>query len=460
MRTKQTGSEGKLEIKGQDSSQVNVDSAARTENVKRHITLTFAYKTLAIGLSYLLVPLVVNYLDVERYGIWVTMLSVMSWVAFFDIGLGNGLRNKLAEALVVKDIRLAKTYVSTAYVTISGIVSVAFVVLISTARFIPWAKVFNTTSVSSAELFKVVLIAGGVSLMNLILSLCNQVFYACQQASFVAMRQLLMNLFALLAVFLLIHYTSGTLLYLSAGYGLAMLLSSLLLTEYLYLKRRDIFPSPRYVALGKVKEIASLGVKFFVIQIAALIIFTTDNMIIIQTLGPAQVTPYNIVFKLFSIITMAHALIMAPLWSAYTDAYAKGDIQWIKNVLKKLNLLMIPIVLVVAVLIAFTREIVSIWVGSRIEIPYLLPLLMGIYAVVFVWSNVYAYFVNGLGKIRPQLCSSIIAGIINVPVSIYFARNLGMGSSGVILGTIVSLSLFAIVGPLQTYYLVRKKFTE
>jgi len=443
MGSKQMGSEGKPGVKSRDFTPFHVDSATRTRNVKRHITLTFAYKALAIGLSYLLIPLVLNYLDVERYGIWVTILSVMSWVAFFDIGLGNGLRNKLAEALAVRDIRLAKIYVSTAYATISGIVFIVFVVLISTAPFISWSKVFNTTLVSSAELFKVVLVTGGVSLANLILSLCNQVFYACQQASFIAMRQLLMNLFVLIAVFLLIHYTSGTLLYLIVGYGVATLLSSLLLTEYLHLKRRDIFPSAKYVDLGKVKEIASLGVKFFVIQIAALIIFTTDNMIIIQTLGPTQVAPYNIVFKLFSVVTMAHGLLLAPLWSAYTDAYAKGDI-----------------VLVVAVLIVFTREIVSIWVGPKIEIPYLLPLLMGIYTVVFVWSNVYAYFVNGLGKIRPQLYSSIIAGIINVPVSIFFVRNLGMGSSGVILGTIVSLSLFAVVGPLQAYHIIRTKFME
>jgi len=435
----------------QYSQVVGLDGGTRTKVVKRHIVLTFLYKGLAIGLSYLLVPLVVSYLDVERYGIWVTMLSVTSWVAFFDIGLGNGLRNKLAEALAVKDIRLAKTYVSTAYVTVSGIVSVVFVALISIAPFIPWTKVFNTASVGSAELSKVVLIGGGVSLINLVLSLCNQIFYACQQASYAALRQLLMNLFALLAVVLLIHYTSSTLLYLSAGYGLAMLLSSLLLTEYLYLKRRDIFPSPRYVDLGK---------KFFIIQIAGLIIFATDNIIITHILGPAQVTPYNIVFKLFSIITMAHGLIMAPLWSAYTDAYAKGDIQWIKKVLKKLNLLMIPIVVVVAVLIGFAKEIVSVWVGPAIVIPHYLPLFMGIYTVVFVWNNIYAYFANGLGKIRPQLYCSIIGGVVNIPLSVYFARNLGLGSSGVILGTIVSLSIFAVVGPLQTHRIIQTEVSR
>jgi hypothetical protein len=53
------------------------------------------------------------------------------------------------------------------------------------------------------------------------------------------------------------------------------------------------------------------------------------------------------------------------------------------------------------------------------------------------------------------LYSAIIAGLINVPLSIYFAKFLGMGISGVILGTIVSLSLFAAIGPMQTYYILK-----
>jgi len=81
-----------------------LDSAKRTKVVKHHISLTFVYKALAIGLSFLLVPLTINYLDIEQYGIWMTLLSVMSWVAFFDIGLGNGLRNKLGKAIAENDL--------------------------------------------------------------------------------------------------------------------------------------------------------------------------------------------------------------------------------------------------------------------------------------------------------------------------------------------------------------------
>lgn len=433
------------------------DSATRTKTVKLHISLTFMYRALAVGLSYLLVPITISYLSVEQYGIWITLLSLMSWVAFFDIGLGNGLRNKLAEALAMDDIELAKTYVSTAYVAVSFIALIFFVVLISILSFTPWSKIFNTTLVNNTELLKVVFVVGFFFLFNFVLSLCSQIFCAYQQASLASMRGLLLNLFALIAIYFLIHYTSGRLLYLGICYGLSTVLSSLLLTYYFYKKHKEVIPSIKYIDLNKIKEIASLGVKFFIIQMAVLVIFATDNMIITQVLGPAQVTPYNVVFKLFSIITIMHGIILTPLWSAYTEAYAKGDIEWIRNTLKKLNMLMIPIIIAVLVLIIFARDIINIWVGPNIKFPYLLVVFMGIYAVISAWSAVYAIFVNGIGRIKPQMYSAILAGLANIPLSIYFAKYLGMGISGVILGTIVSLSLFAVIGPIQTRYILKEK---
>lgn len=433
-----------------------IDSTARTKAVKHHISLTFVYKVLAIGLSYLLVPLTINYLAIEQYGIWITLLSVMSWVAFFDIGIGNGLRNKLAEAVAVNDIKLAKTYISTAYIAISFMALLFFIILLALLPVVNWTKVFNTTSPDNAELLKLVFVVGFFFLFNFVLSLCNQMFYAYQEASLATMRQVLLNLIALVLIYILICYTTGRLLYLGICYGLSMALSNLVLIYYFFKKHKEVIPSINCIDLSRIREIGSLGVKFFIIQIAVLVIFATDNMIIAQILGPAEVTPYNVVFKLFSVITIGHGIIVAPLWSAHTEAYAKGDMKWIRNTLKKLNMLMIPIIVSVLVIIIFARNIINIWVGPEIKYSYSLVVLMGIYVIISVWSNVYAYFVNGIGKIKPQMYSAVLSGIINIPLSVYFAKYLNMGISGVILGTIVSLSLFAVIGPLQTRHILKR----
>lgn len=431
------------------------DSGTRTKAVKLHVSLTFIFKTLAIGLSYLLIPLTINYLNIEQYGIWMTLLSLITWVTFFDIGLGSGMRNKLAEALATNDTKLAKTYVSTTYAAVGFIALIIFILLISILPFIPWNKVFNTTSIGDNELLKIVFIVGFFFFFNFVLSLYRQIFYAYQQASIVAVGQLLLNLFALITIYFLVHYTTSNLFYLGTSYGVSMVLSSLLLTYYLYKKHNKVIPSMKYVDLSKVKEIGSLGVKFFIIQMAVLVILATDNMIITQILGPEHVTPYDVVRKLFGIIILGHTILVTPLWSAYTEAYAKGDIKWIKKTLKKLNMLIVPIIIAVVILVIFARDIINIWVGPNIRVPYLLVVFMGIYTIISIWNNNFGYILAGISKIRLSVVSATLGGIINIPVSIYLAKT--MGISGVILGTIISLSFSAILHPIRAWYFIFSK---
>jgi len=257
-------------------------------------------------------------------------------------------------------------------------------------------------------------------------------------------------------IFFLIRFTSGSLLYVGISYGLSMVLANLLLISYSFKKHNEILHSLKFFQLDKIREIFHLGGKFFVINIASIIMFTTDNIIITQVFGPAEVTSYNVVYKLFSVMLIIQAILFNPLWSAYTDAFRKGDYKWIKNILIKLILLTVPMIIGAILLIVFARDIINIWVGPNIIFPNMLVVLMGVYTVILYWNNVYAYFLSGTGKVELQMYSSIIAGLVNIPLSIYLAKNMGMGLNGIILGSIISLCFFAIIGPLQTYYILNK----
>lgn len=431
----------------------------KISKIKINIILTFLFKILALSISFILVPITINYLNVELYGIWLVIISIMSWVTFFDIGLGNGLRNKLAESIAKGDKNLAKRYVSTAYATISVIVFFILINFLLVLPFINLNKIFNTHSISNIELMKVFSVVVFFFLLNFILSLSNQVFYAYQESALISIGQFFFNLFTLLTVCVLTYLEHGNLFYLGISYGFSMLISNLLVNCYFFKKHKDIFPSIKYIDPNKINDLLTLGIKFFVIQIAVLVIFTTDNIIISYILGPEHVTSYNVVFRLFSIVSIIHGIILTPFWSAFTDAYVKGNILWIKRTLIKLNLLIIPLSIMVVILIFFNRDLINIWIGHEIIYSDSLVLLMGIYTIINIWNNTYSYFLNGAGKIEIQLFISIIGALINIPLSIYFAKFLNMGTSGIILGTICSLSIFAIIGPVQTFNII-KNFRE
>ena len=70
----------------------------RSVKAKKNILGSILIKGFSILISLIVVPLTINYINPSRYGIWLTLSSIVGWFSFFDIGLTQGLRNKFAEA--------------------------------------------------------------------------------------------------------------------------------------------------------------------------------------------------------------------------------------------------------------------------------------------------------------------------------------------------------------------------
>ena len=158
-------------------------SEKRSRNVKQNIAFSFLFKAVGIGLSFLLLPLTVNYLTQVEYGVWVTLFSVMNWVNMLDMGIGLGLRNKLAESVAQNDLDATRRYMSTgivAVMAISGVLMLVFLILVNT---FPLQPVYNTVELSEDVLYNATLWTGIFVITTFVLSLINQFYYAWQQAA-------------------------------------------------------------------------------------------------------------------------------------------------------------------------------------------------------------------------------------------------------------------------------------
>ena len=433
---------------------------SRSIKAKKNIFASFFFKGFSIIIGFLLVPLVLHYLGSEKYGIWLTISSIISWIGFFDIGLGNGLRNKLAEAFAVKDYILAKTYISTTYIIIFLIIAVIYIFFLIVSHFIPWYQVLNTSPILEWELKRVVFIVFTFFSLRFILKLIGIIFIADQQPAYNNSFAPISSFITLALIYIISKTTSSSLIYISFIYSISPVLVLLLVSFYYFNKNyKHIRPSLKYVDFRHFKSLANLGVKFFLLQVTTLIIFSTDNIIITQILGPTEVTPYNIAFQYFSIPVMIFTIILSPFWSAFTDAWVKKEINWIKNVINKLLLFWLVVGGVVFILILVSKEFYFIWVGKEVEIPVVLSALMGLYVIIRTENSIFVNFINGTGKIKLQVYYLIIEMIINIPISVFFARNLEMGSAGVILGTCISLTPSFVLAPLQYLKIINNKAT-
>jgi len=428
----------------------------RSIKAKKNILASFGLKGFSILVSFLLVPLTLDYLNPTKYGIWLTISSIVGWFGFFDIGLGNGLRNKLAEAFALKDYKLAKTYVSTTYAILSLIIGGVYILFLTINPFLDWSKILNTTPEMAGELSRIAVIVFTFFALRFVLKLIGVILTADQLPAYNNAFGPLGNLIALISIYFITKFSQGNLLYISVIYSAAPVIILIIASFYFFNgKYKYIKPSIKSVNIKYFKPLANLGVKFFILQISCLVIFSTDNMIITQILGPAEVTPYNIAFKYFGIPIMVFTIIITPYWSAFTDAITKNDIKWIKNSINKLIKIWLLVVVGVIVLLAISKHFYLMWVGDKVHIPFLLSAFMGLYAIISTWNNIFAYFINGVGKIKLQMYYGIIAMIINIPISIFFAKNLNMGSAGVILGTCASLIIGSFFAPLQSFKIIK-----
>ncbi len=222
------------------------------------------------------------------------------------------------------------------YIVVFLISLILFIILSFTFAHLKWSSIFNIGSYSEYELFLIMFLNLIFILLNFILKIVAIIYYSLQKSSTVGLIQISNQLFNLIGLYFLNKLDfEHELVGISLVYGLGMLLSNFLFTLIVFNQNKELKPSIKDFNYKKIKILSSLGIKYFIIQIASVIIFITDNIIITKFMGPSEVTPYNITFKVFSIILMLSGIIITPLWSAITKACVEKDIFWLKKSVEK-----------------------------------------------------------------------------------------------------------------------------
>ena len=414
----------------------------------------FLNKGTSLFLSMLYVPLFLECLDKTRYGIWVTIMSLVNWIGFFDIGIGQGLRNLLAKSLAEENYIEAKKVVSTAYVAMILIFAFIMVIFVFIYPFINWYKIFNAPVDMASEINTLILIVVLMMCMNFILGIFKSVLLAYQMPDVTSNMNLAIQSISLLTIF--IFYLSGKI---SSLIGIGSILVIIPVLVYVFYtfkyfrgRFKRVLPSLRFFEKKMVRQILTLGAAFFIIQISNLFLFQSNNIIISNIIGPEAVPEYYIVNKYLSILLFAFTIITTPFWSAVTDAYTKKDITWIKNVKSKLVRIYCGFILLAIVMIIISPLFFNIWIGDKMEISTYLVILLSVFLLLQMYSNIFLSIINGIGKIKLQFYISILLPFIYVPLAIVMGKN--MGIYGVVISGIIMMLIYVIIYPIQYYKII------
>ena len=428
----------------------------RSITAKKNILYLLFIKGYSVIINLTLISVTLNILNDYKYGIWITIFNVLSWIQIFDIGIGNGLRNKFTECNTKGDKDEVRAYVSTSYIIII-IISLSLIALFLIPwYYVNWASVFSAKLNLNDELSYLILIVFILTCVQFSIKLIGTILTA-DHKPFISSIILALSNTIILASFLFFQgYFEDSIIRVGVLYASVPVVILLFFTIVLFsTKYKEIKPSIKYFDGEKVKELFSLGGNFFIIQIAFLVIFQTDTLIISHVLSPTEVTPYNIVFRYFGVITMLTTIIMTPLWSAYTEAYVKKDFVWIRLVLNKKIKGFVLISILVGILLLVSKPSITLWLGKNIHLNNILLIGMALYTIISVWNNMFSFILNGLSKTKIQLYTALLGLLVNIPLSIYLANI--FGAAGVIMATCISLIFFAIFGALETFKILKKE---
>jgi O-antigen/teichoic acid export membrane protein len=402
-------------------------------------------KVISLGTSILTVRLTYQYLGAERYGIWMTITSIVIMMTFADLGIGRGLINLVADALGHGDQRTAREAVSSAFFVLSAM-AVLFTAI--GALIYPHIDASRLLNVHTPEAAR----EAGPALAVFVISFCIQLPLGVIVNAQSGLQKGFLNnvwasigaLMSLGGVLLTIHFKGGLpslVLSITGPVVLAALMNGV---ELFGFSHRELLPSIRFISRKTMLRLLHTGMMFFLQQLGYSVGMQTDNVVIAQIMGPKAVADYAVPARLFSIILAFLVMVSVAMWPAYADANARSDGAWIRKSFLRVTTWGTAVTIVSTIfLIFFGNRILAVWVGPQMHASPALLAAFALQCVVYAYLQPVNFLLNAIGQFRVQVICGLVMAAVNLTLSILLVRQFGI--IGAVLGTVISLILVQVV---------------
>ena len=393
-------------------------SQKRSSLLQKNILASFLIKGWSAIIVLLMVPATLHCLGEYKNGIWLTISSILLWIDNMDIGLGNGLRNKIAEYLAHGEQEHTRSLISSTFAMLTCIIIPVLLILLLLINVCDPYLVFNASPSKVTHLEQVLMVTVTLVCTSFIFKLIGNFYMGLQLPAVSNLLVALGQTLALLGTYIVLWSGSHSLMHIALVNTVAPLIVYLLAFPYTFLyKYPHLCPSYRLINLQEAKTVINMGVQFFIMQISGVILFMTSNILISNFFSPEMVTPYQITYRYFSVLLVIFTVVCMPFWNATTDAYQRNDMEWIRKATKKLRLITIGFLFCLVVMILLSDTIYAIWIDRQTVIDIKMSIVMAVYIFILIYSMRYSYFINGIGKLRLQLYFTAAAAILFIPIA-------------------------------------------
>jgi O-antigen/teichoic acid export membrane protein len=378
--------------------------------VAKNTFFAFVVKGIALLVSLLTTSAYIDYFENNAVlGVWYTMLSVLMWFLNFDLGVGNGIRNKLVKDLAQGDREGAKRTISSGMLATGGITLIMAAVGFTIIRLIDVRWLFHVEGdmLSESALFQSTCIVFGAILCRFFLTSITAIVYALQKSALNDFMTLSVSVLQLVFVLLAKFDTwDERLLGLSVAYLLLSNLPVMITAIVLFLTTlKDCRPNVRFITRADARAIVHIGAVFFYCQILYMLIINTNEFLITRVYGPEYTTEYSLYYKITSLISLVVTMAMTPIWSVVTKALAEKNMDWLRKLYRTLKFIGAAAIAVQFLFILFQQFAMDIWLrDNTIQVELYKAFAFACFGAVFIYSTILSTIACGLEKMKLQAC--------------------------------------------------------
>jgi O-antigen/teichoic acid export membrane protein len=410
----------------------------RTSIFLKGLTSSAGAQIVSFILGLISVPLGLNYLGAIQYGIWIVISSIVTYMGLSQFGIGTASATLMAknDNKQVRGAIFRRTFVLLCYISIILIILSSIAATFQEKLGAMFGDVSNELRIDGTVSTVILVI---LTLIRLPIVAVLSAFFGIQEVWWERLyASFLPNLVNFLALLLAIYFKGG-LVMLALLTGGFQLLVGLIAGLHLYVRHNYMYCKidGSNSFCSNYEGIISNSGRFFIISIASMVVWYTDNLIINYYFGPESVTAYSVTFKLFTAVITIFTIANMILLPMFGNSASKGDWLWMNDVYKAI--LSINIVLgggIWIVGILFAKSIILTWVGETGYGGELVVFSLGGYAYILSSVNLNSNILIGMNFNRKMVWFGIAEATLNFVLSMLFVRFLGIG--GVALGTCMS----------------------
>jgi O-antigen/teichoic acid export membrane protein len=368
-----------------------------------------------IVLQLVAIPVAVNVLGFEKYGVFAALTAAWACLSLSGVGVGPGLTKAIARTHAAGDEAGESSYFKTAFLLLSLAGLAAGAVVCCILRYLPATTLFGKDFAPYQEIIR-----GCAPLLSTLIGLETLLGVVERtQAGYQEMHRA--NLFGAAGnlaggVLLLmgIHHFPSIPFLIVAVLGMPSLARFCNAVQLIVWHRPYLLRSKARFSRGKAKELLGDGLSFTASQaIAPLLMREGAKLLASHVAGPAAAGILSVLNQISTFLGGFVTMISAPLWPALMDAAARHDYAWFDAARRRLVWGVMAYAATACVMLSiFGSWLVERWLGGNVHISPLVLTAFSCFYICMVWAHVNYICLTGLGVLAAPAVIAVIEAVL------------------------------------------------